>query len=70
MIQSRTITDFSKKILGYIETDTSTGNKTAMTFSRKIVGYYNKSADCTTDFSGRIVGYGDHTSALIMEEAR
>ena len=35
-----TIRDFYGKILGYIETDSVTGNKVATNFLGKILGYY------------------------------
>ena len=37
------------KIIGYIETDTVTGNKVGRNFYNKIIGRYNKADDKTRD---------------------
>ena len=65
MIQTKTIKDFYGKILGYIEEDTTTGNKTAYNFYRKILGKYNKRENKTRDFYGRILAQEDITQALV-----
>ena len=61
------IRDFYGRILGYIETDDSTGNKTVRDFYGRILGYYKKSLNATTDFYQRIIGRGDLCSSLIQE---
>jgi hypothetical protein len=63
------ITDFYGKIIGYIETDTVTNDKTATNFYGKILGYYRANQNATTNFYGKIIGKGDLTSALIYQEA-
>ncbi len=51
--------DWTGKIIGFIELDTSTGNKQIKDFSGKIKGKYNASLDVTTDFYGRQIAKGD-----------
>lgn len=62
---TQTIRDFSGKILGYIETDSS-GNKTVRDFYRKILGYYDSKQDVTRDFYRRIIGRGDLAVGLLF----
>ncbi len=65
MIKKTEIRDFYGKILGYIEEDTNTGNKTAYDFYRRILGKYNKRENMTRDFYGRILAREDVTQALV-----
>ena len=65
MLREEKITDFYGHILGYITTDTITGNKTAYNFYRAILGRYDSNNDVTRDFYGKIVSRGDTTAALI-----
>ena len=67
MIQRETIKDFYNRIVGYIETDTATGNKTGRDFYNRVVGYYNKNLNVTRDFYNRIVGRGDTLASLVMQ---
>ena len=67
MIQRETIKDFYNRIVGYIETDTVTGNKTGRDFYNRVVGYYNKNLNVTRDFYNRIVGRGDTLASLVMQ---
>jgi len=60
------ITDFYGRILGYIQTDELTNNKTAFNFYRKILGRYNAKENVTKDFYGRIVSRGDTLTSLII----
>lgn len=62
-MEKQTIKDFSGRIIGTIETDSS-GNKTVKEFSGRILGYYKKSIDATTNFTGRIIARGDATGML------
>ena len=66
MVTEEKITDFYGHILGYITTDSATGNKTAYNFYRKILGRYDKKANVTRDFYGKIVSKGDTTQALVI----
>lgn len=65
-----TLRDFYGRIIGYIETDTKTGNKTGRDFYRRIVGYYDKNLNVTKDFYQRIVGRGDILTSLITKSER
>ena len=62
------IRDFYGRVIGTIETDDRTGNKTGRDFYGKIVGTYDKNLNVTRDFYGRIVAQGDALSGLIWEE--
>ena len=63
MIERIKVQDWTGKIIGFIELDTSTGNKQIKDFSGKIKGKYNAKLDITTDFYGRQIATGDQ---LIM----
>ena len=58
------ITDFSGRILGYVEHKLN-GDKVLSAFSGAILGFYFKSTNQTQDFYGRIVGYGDVLMTLL-----
>lgn len=60
----QTIKDFNGRIVGYIETDAQ-DNKIVKDFYGVILGRYNKRANVTRDFYGRIVARGDASSSLI-----
>ena len=60
------IRDLSRLIIGYIDTKPN-GDKVVTNFSGVILGYYRKSSDTTTDFSGRVLYYGDMASALLKK---
>ena len=68
MLQKKEIRDFYGRIIGWIETDTVTGDKIGRDFYHRIVGYYEKKLDVTRDFYKRIVAKGDALSGLIWEE--
>ena len=42
------------------------GNKTVKNFYGKILGYYHADRDVTTDYAGKIIAWGDATSALLF----
>lgn len=65
MINRQPIKDFYNRIIGWIETDTLTGNKTARDFYNRILGYYYKDQDVTKDFYNRIIAKGDTLVGLI-----
>ena len=65
MLVTRTpIREFSGKIIGYIDNDT-TGDKIVRDFYGKILGRYDKKNNVTRDFYGKILAYGDQSSMLI-----
>lgn len=70
MTQTQTLKDFNGRVIGYIETDSRTGNKLGRDFYRKVVGSYDKRLNLTKDFYGRIVGRGDLLSSLIADAER
>ncbi len=65
MIVREPVKDWRGKILGFIETDTQTGNKKIKDFYGKIKGKYNKRLDITQDFYGRKVSNGDQLLRLL-----
>lgn len=67
---TQVLKNFYRQIIGYIETDTRTGDKTGFDFYRRIVGYYDKRRNVTTDFYRRVVANGDILASLITEADR
>lgn len=65
MIQRETIKDWTGKIIGFVETDSVTGNKVVKDFYRRIKGKYIKRLDKTVDFYGRQVAKGDQILLLL-----
>ena len=57
---------YSGQIIGYLDDQGS--RIVATSFGGRILGYYNKNNNTTTDFSGRILAYGNILSALIWEQ--
>lgn len=71
MMNRETLKDFYNRIVGYIETDTVTGDKVGRDFYNRIVGRYDKKLNVTRDFYNRIVSKGDTLASLVMQsEAR
>ena len=67
MRQKETLKDFYNRIIGYIETDSVTGDKVGRDFYNRIVGRYDKKLNVTRDFYNRIVSQGDTLASLIMQ---
>lgn len=67
MIQKDKIQDWRGKIIGFIETDTVTGNKVCRDFYGRIVGKYNKKLNITQDFYGRQVAKGDRLLLMLQK---
>ena len=65
MINKEPVKDWRGKILGFIETDTSTQNKILRDFYGRILGKYNKRLNITQDFYGRQVAKGDQLLILL-----
>lgn len=65
MIERDKIKDIKGKIVGFIDTDTSNGNKVVRDFYGKMLGKYNKRLNITTDFYGRTLGKGDRLLMLL-----
>lgn len=64
----QTIKDFYGKIIGHVDTDDKTGNKTAFDFYGRILGYYKKTLNTTSDFYGKIISRGDTAVALVYDK--
>ena len=67
-MKKQEIRDFYGRVIGTIETDDWTGNKTARDFYGRVLGTWEKRLDVTRDFYGRVVARGDALSGLIIEE--
>ena len=65
MIQRDKIKDWTGKIIGFIDTDTVTGNKIIRDFYGNIKGKYNKRLNITQDFYGRTVAKGDQSAMML-----
>lgn len=65
MAQRTPIKDWTGKIIGFVDYDPATGNKTLMDFGFIIKGKYNAKQDVTTDFYGKIVAKGDQLMLLL-----
>lgn len=59
MIIRDKVKDWRGKIVGFIDEDSTTGNKIARDFYGRIVGKYVKRLNLTQDFYGRQVARGD-----------
>lgn len=67
MIQKETLKDFYNRVIGYIETDSVTGDKVGRDFYNRIVGRYDKKLNVTRDFYNRIISQGDTLASLIIQ---
>ena len=65
MIHKEKIKDWTGKIIGFVETDSVTGNKVVKDFYGKIKGKYNKKLNITQDFYGRTVAKGDQSAMML-----
>lgn len=71
MLNREVIKNFYNQPIGYIETDSVTGDKVARDFYNRILGYYFKKENKTRDFYRRIISNGDTVASLIfLEEAK
>lgn len=66
-MQEETLRDFYGKIIGYVQT-TPNGDKVYKDFYRRIVARYTKSSNKTTDFYGRLIGWGDLGAGLLYRK--
>ena len=65
MITRERVQDWTGKLIGFIDTDSVTGNKTIRDFYGKIKGKYNKRLNITQDFYGRTVAKGDQSAMML-----
>ena len=70
--QKETIRQFNGKIVGYVETNSATGEALARDFYGRIIGTYDPTygkysgkSGCTRDFYGRIIGYGNMLHGIV-----
>lgn len=68
MIDRQPVRDFYQRIIGWIDTDTVTGDQTGRDFYQRIVGTYVKRFNQTRDFYGRVLYKGNMLAALIQQE--
>lgn len=61
------VRDFYKRIIGWIDTDATTGNQIGRDFYQRIVGYYDAKLNLTRDSYQRVVNYGNMLTALINQ---
>ena len=66
MIERDKIKNWQGRIIGFVDTDTATGNKVVRDFYGKILGKYNKRLNITQDFYGRLVTIGDRVMMLLV----
>jgi hypothetical protein len=62
------VRDFYNWIIGWVEEDSITHDKTARDYSGRILGRYDSKLKVTRDFYGRIVAQGDTLTGLIYDE--
>ncbi len=65
MIERDKVKNWQGKIIGFVDTDSVTGNKVVRDFYGRILGKYNKKLNITQDFYGRLVSKGDRTMMLL-----
>lgn len=69
--QKEAVRDFYGTIVGFIETNTTTGEAQARDFYGKILGSFDPKFGgrngCTRDFYGKILGEGNQLSRLIWD---
>jgi hypothetical protein len=67
MLDRQPVRDFYQRIIGWIDTDTITGDQIGRDFYQRIVGYYIKKFNETQDFYKRPRYKGNMLAALIQE---
>ena len=64
------IRDWQGRTIGFIDTDTTTGNKIIRDFYGRIKGRYNKKQNITQDFYGRQVAKGDQSAMMLTYDKK
>ena len=62
------ITNRLGQVIGYSQSDVSTGDRMLYNRSGRLLGFYRARADITTMANGSLVGYGDLLYTLIENE--
>ena len=68
MINRQPMRDDHGRVIGYIDTDTVTGDQTGRDFYQRVVGTYVKKLDQTRDFYGRVVFRGGNMLAALIQQ--
>ena len=70
MIQRDKVKDWTGRVIGTIETDSATGDKTVKDFYGRVLGKYIKKLNVTKDFYGRVIAKGDQSSMLFSMQKK
>lgn len=68
MVTKEKIKDWRGAIIGFIETDSVTGNQVIRDFYGRIKGKYDKKANVTRDFYGRKVAQGNQLQMMLNRD--
>lgn len=66
MRDKQPIREWNGKIIGWVETDSITGDKIIRDFYGRILGKYDKKFNVTRDFYGRVLYKGDQSGLLLQ----
>jgi len=66
-MERKPVRDFYQRIIGWVDTDTVTGDQIGRDFYQRIVGYYDAKLNVTRDFYKRVVNHGNMLAALIQQ---
>ena len=66
MRDKQPIREWNGKIIGWVETDSITGDKILRDFYGTILGKYDKKFNVTRDFYGRVLYKGDQSGLLLQ----
>lgn len=69
MIHREKVKDWRGKIIGFIDEDSTTGDRIVRDFYGRILGKYIKKLNLTRDFYGRQIARGDRLLMLLNTEA-
>lgn len=62
------IRDYNNQIIGYVDVDEKSGDKTIRDFNNQIQGYYKTSDNTTRNFNNQIVYRGDMLTSLLNKK--
>lgn len=66
MRDKQPIREWNGNIIGWVETDSITGDKIIRDFYGRILGKYDKKFNVTRDFYGRVLYKGDQSGLLLQ----
>ena len=67
MMDRQPVRDFYKRIIGWIDTDSTTGDQIGRDFYMRVVGYYDAKLNVTRDFYKKIFNFGNMLGSLIQQ---